>query len=147
MKAIENILVPTDFSEHSVYALGYAADLAKRYSAKITLVHVYPVVNFAAAEGFSLYTPEQLTALLTELSQQLKAAEAHVRAEGVDAVQSTLVQGDAFRELVALSPKFDLVVIGTHGRTGFKHALIGSVAEKLVRSASCPVLTVRKVAA
>lgn len=143
MNPIKKILVPTDFSEHSEFALGYAADFSKRYEAALTVVHVYPVVNYAAAEGFALYTPQQLTALLTELGNQLKAQETKLVLDGVATVASALVQGDAYQELLRLAPGFDLIVMGTHGRTGFKHALIGSVAEKLVRTAPCPVLTVR----
>ncbi|MEY4581577.1 MAG: hypothetical protein RL701_6280 [Pseudomonadota bacterium] len=143
MKPIQKLLVPTDFSEHSAFALEWGADLAKRYGASLTLVHVYPVVNYAAAEGFALYTPQQLANLLTQLDQQLKAAAAQARAAGLTAVETSLVQGDAYQELLALAPNYDLVVMGTHGRTGLKHALLGSVAEKLVRTATCPVLTVR----
>ena len=146
MQPIQKILAPTDFSEHSQYALQYAADLAKRYGAALSLVHVYPVVNYAAAEGFALYTPEQLTALLHELGKQLQAAEATVRAAGVTKVDGALLQGDAYQELLALTSSYDLIVMGTHGRTGLRHALIGSVAEKLVRTATCPVFTVRKPA-
>jgi nucleotide-binding universal stress UspA family protein len=146
MQPIQKILAPTDFSQHSEYALQYAVDLAKRYGASLSLVHVYPVVNYASAEGFALYTPEQLTALLHELGQQLHATEATARAAGVTRVDGTLVQGDAYQELLALTPSFDLIVMGTHGRTGLRHALMGSVAEKLVRSATCPVFTARKPA-
>jgi len=141
MKPFEKILVPTDFSEHSQFALGYAADLAKRYDAVLTLVHVYPIVNYAAAEGFALYTPQQLAVLLSELSDRLKAEETELVAEGVR-VTGSLLQGDAYKELLELSAQYDLIVMGTHGRTGFRHALLGSVAEKLVRTARCPVLTV-----
>jgi nucleotide-binding universal stress UspA family protein len=147
MKPIHKILVPTDFSEHSAYALSYAVDLAKRYDATVTLAHVYPVVNYAAAEGFALYTPEQLAELLTKLGEQLKAAEDQARALGLSRIDTTLLQGDAYKEVRELSASYDLIVMGTHGRTGFKHALIGSVAEKLVRTAPCPVLTVRQHAA
>lgn len=143
MKPIHKILVPTDFSEHSVYALSYAVDLAQRYEASVTLAHVYPVVNYAAAEGFALYTPEQLAELLGKLGQQLTAAEQRARALGLERMDSTLLQGDAYKEVLAMSAAYDLIVMGTHGRTGFKHALMGSVAEKLVRTAPCPVLTVR----
>jgi nucleotide-binding universal stress UspA family protein len=143
MKPIQKILVPTDFSEHSHVALGYAAEMAKGYSASISLAHVYPVVNYAAAEGFALYTPEQLAQLRAELGAQLRTAEDELRAQGVSHVDATLVQGDAFKELVALAPAYDMIVMGTHGRTGFKHALIGSIAEKVVRTVTCPVLTVR----
>jgi universal stress protein A len=145
MKPIHKILVPTDFSEHSAYALEYAVELARRFDeASITLAHVYPVVNYAAAEGFALYTPEQLADLLTKLAEQLKAEEDQVRALGWTRIDTTLLQGDAYKETLDLAASYDLIVMGTHGRTGFKHALIGSVAEKLVRTAPCPVLTVRK---
>jgi universal stress protein A len=144
MKPIHKILVPTDFSEHSAYALSYAVDLAKRYDASVTLAHVYPVVNYAAAEGFALYTPEQLAELLTNLSEQLKAEEEQARALGLTRMDSSLLQGEAYKEVLSLAAGYDLIVMGTHGRTGFKHALMGSVAEKLVRTAPCPVLTVRK---
>ena len=144
MKPIHKILVPTDFSEHSAYALSYAVDLAQRYEAAVTLAHVYPVVNYAAAEGFALYTPQQLTELLSKLGDQLKLAEEQARALGLSSIDSTLLQGDAYKEVLELAGGYDLIVMGTHGRTGFRHALLGSVAEKLVRTAPCPVLTVRK---
>ena len=143
MHPIRKILVPTDFSEHSALALSYASDLAKRYSAAVTLLHVYPVVNYAAAEGFALYTPEQLAKLISQLSVQLKASEDQARSQGVTEIGSSMLQGDAYHEILEQAAGFDLVVMGTHGRTGLKHALMGSVAEKLVRTAPCPVLTVR----
>lgn len=143
MQPIRKILVPTDFSEHSELAVTYAVDLAKRYNATLSLIHVYPVVNYAAAEGFALYTPEQLAKLMTQLDDQMKAAQEQARAAGATELDSSMLQGDAYQELVKLASHYDLVVMGTHGRTGFKHALLGSVAEKLVRTSPCPVLTVR----
>jgi nucleotide-binding universal stress UspA family protein len=145
MRPVQKILVPLDFSAQSAEALAYAADLARRYDASLTLAHVYQPVNYAAAEGFRLYTPEQLTTLLDELHQQLRAAEAEARAIGAPRIALVTLQGDPFSELLELARKesFDMIVMGTHGRTGFRHALLGSIAEKLVRSAPCPVLTVR----
>src|SRR4051812_8574748 len=135
MRPVQQILVPLDFSAQSAEALAYAADLARRYDASLTLAHAYQVVNYAAAEGFRLYTPEQLTSLLDELHQQLRAAEADARAAGVTRVELVTLQGEPFEELLGLARKrsFDMIVMGTHGRTGFKHALLGSIAEKLVR--------------
>jgi nucleotide-binding universal stress UspA family protein len=147
MHPIRKILVPTDFSEHSALALTYAADLAKRYNASVTLLHIYPVVNYAAAEGFALYTPEQLAKLITQLNTQLKASEEQARTQGVVDVGSSMLQGDAYQEILEQADDFDLVVMGTHGRTGLKHALMGSVAEKIVRTSPCPVLTVRSPSA
>lgn len=143
MNPIRKILVPTDFSEHSSLALTYAIDLAKRYDAALTLLHVYPVVNYAAAEGFALYTPEQLAKLITQLTTQLRAIEDEARKAGAGQISSVMEQGDAYQEILEQAPGFDLIVMGTHGRTGLKHALMGSVAEKIVRTSPCPVLTVR----
>jgi nucleotide-binding universal stress UspA family protein len=143
MTPIRKILVPNDFSEHSKHALGYAADLAQSYSAAITLVHVFPIVNYAAAEGFTLYTPEQLTAVRNDLEARLMADLTELRALGVSEVERVVVQGDPSRELIALAPGFDMIVMGTHGRGGVKHVLLGSVTERIVRSVTCPVLTVR----
>lgn len=143
MTSIRKILVPTDFSEHSALALSYAVDLAKRYDAALTLLHVYPVVNYAAAEGFALYTPEQLAKLITQLTTQLRAIEDEARKGGVGQISSLMEQGDAYKEILELAGGYDLIVMGTHGRTGLKHALMGSVAEKIVRTSPCPVLTVR----
>jgi len=143
MKPIRKILVPTDFSEHSALALNYAIDLARRYDAALTLLHVYPVVNYAAAEGFALYTPEQLAKLISQLTTQLRAIEDDARSAGAAQISSVMEQGDAYQEILEQANAFDLVVMGTHGRTGLKHALMGSVAEKLVRTSPCPVLTVR----
>ena len=143
MNPIRKILVPTDFSPHSAVALTYAIDLAKRYEAALTLLHVYPVVNYAAAEGFALYTPEQLATLITQLSSQLRALEDEARKAGAGLLSSVMEQGDAYKEIMAQASGFDLIVMGTHGRTGLKHALMGSVAEKIVRTSPCPVLTVR----
>ena len=143
MNAIRKVLVPTDFSERSKLALTYAVDLVKRYDAELTLLHVYPVVNYAAAEGFALYTPEQLAKLITQLTTQLRALEDDAREAGVEKISSLMEQGDAYQEILELASGFDLIVMGTHGRTGLKHALMGSVAEKVVRTSPCPVLTVR----
>jgi nucleotide-binding universal stress UspA family protein len=143
MNPIRKILVPTDFSEHSALALTYAIDLAKRYEAALTLLHVYPVVNYAAAEGFALYTPEQLAKLITQLTSQLQAIEEGARKAGAGQISSLMEQGDAYQEILEQAPSVDLIVMGTHGRTGLKHALMGSVAEKIVRTSPCPVLTVR----
>jgi nucleotide-binding universal stress UspA family protein len=146
MRPIHSVLVPVDFSEHSHEALLYAGDLAQRYGARLTLAHVYPVVNYAAADGFMLFTPEQLTALKAQLEQQLTDAANVARSAGATQVALVLLQGDPFTELNAYARRetSDLIVMGTHGRAGWRHALLGSVAEKLVRSASCPVLTVHK---
>lgn len=146
MNPFNRILVPIDFSTHSDEAIRYAADLSRRYGASVTLCHVYHPVAYPLPEGFVLYSPEQLTGLLTEFRDML--AKAKVQAESVGAldVGTKLLQGVAWDEIVrfAKSENFDLIVMGTHGRTGLKHALLGSISEKVVRTAPCPVLTVHE---
>jgi nucleotide-binding universal stress UspA family protein len=85
--------------------------------------------------------------LTADLEKSLEAEARSVEDAGVAAVHTMLIQGVAQAEIVRLASEqgFDLIVMGTHGRTGLRHALLGSVAEKVVRKASCPVLTVRAV--
>jgi len=146
MPAIRRILVPTDFSPHSNEATAWAADLAARYNAAIVLVHVYQPVSMILPEGFVLKSAEDIAELLHSLDTALAEAKAQLSrvAPGV-AIDSVLLQGAPFAEIVrhARENSFDLIVIGTHGRSGLRHALLGSVAEKVVRKAPCPVLTVR----
>ena len=146
MPAIERILVPTDFSPHSKEATAWAAALAGRFGASITLCHVYQPVSMILPEGFVLKSAEEIATLLHALDASLAEARAELAglAPGVT-VDSVLLQGAPFAEIVrhARENRFDLIVVGTHGRTGLRHALLGSVAEKVVRKAPCPVLTVR----
>jgi universal stress protein A len=146
MPEIRRILVPTDFSPHSNEATAWAADLAGRYGASIMLVHVYQPVSMILPEGFVLKSADEIATLLHSLDSALAEARAQLAriAPGV-AIDSALLQGSPFAEIVrhAREGGYDLIVIGTHGRTGLRHALLGSVAEKVVRKAPCPVLTVR----
>jgi nucleotide-binding universal stress UspA family protein len=145
MRPFKKILVPVDFSPHSDEAIRTVADLARRYEASVTLAHVYEVVAYALPEGYVLQTATQLADMLTEFSKLLAAAKAKAEAAGAPRVETIQLQGSPAWQIVdfATSKGFDLIVMGTHGRTGLKHALIGSVAERVVRLAPCPVLTVR----
>jgi universal stress protein A len=146
MSQVKRILVPTDFSETSDFATGYAIDIAFRYGASIRFVNVLEDLNYLAVypEGyFDLPGPRQrliddATGRLAELVKQCETAR-------VEASFSVL-SGHAARTIVdeAATPDVDLIVMGTHGRSGFAHLFLGSVAEKVVRSAPCPVLTVRQ---
>jgi len=146
MPEIQRILCPTDFSPHSNEATAWAADLAGRYRASITLVHVYQPVSMILPEGFVLKSADDIAELLHSLDRALAEARSELArtAPGVD-IDSVLLQGAPFAEIVrhARESGCDLIVLGTHGRTGLRHALLGSVAEKVVRKAHCPVLTVR----
>jgi nucleotide-binding universal stress UspA family protein len=145
MRAIQKILVPIDFSPHAAEATAWAADLARRYDASLTLLHVLQPVAMALPEGYVLMSANALSDLMTELDRALARARKDVEATERISPETKLVQGAPFAEIVqfARDGGFDLIVMGTHGRTGLKHALLGSVTEKVVRKAPCPVLTVR----
>lgn len=135
---IKRILVPVDFSEASLEALGHAVDLAKRYSGELLLLHVVEPVYYAvpAMEVIA----EQQTFARAELA---RLAEKLVE-QGVTC-HTLLRTGTSHLEIVeaALGNAADIIVMATHGRTGFSHLMMGSVAERVVRTSVCPVLTVR----
>lgn len=144
MAPFKKILVPVDFSPHADAALATALDVAKHYDASITLVHVFEPVSLAMPEGSGFYASGQISDAMRETEKALTRAreDASARAgKPVEAVQRT---GSPPHEIVdfARSRSFDLIVVGTHGRTGLAHMLIGSVAERVVRAATCAVLTV-----
>ena len=145
MRAIKSILVPVDFSAHSTRALEYAVDLAHRYEASLEIVYVYQAIAFAMPEGYILVTPDQLAEILSRFQLQLEAVKRHAIANGVPNVHTALLQGDPIQEIVQRvgDREHDLIVMGTTGRTGVKRVFLGSVAENVVRLATCPVLTVR----
>ena len=147
-RSITRILVPVDFSEPSDAALEYATGLAERLGASLHLLHVFEdplwTTGAMAAEMY-VPVPEGLReALLANARTQL--AE---RANKLDAERFHLTTDVYMGPIAAGITEFatqkqiDLIVIGTHGRGGMSHLLLGSVAERVVRSAPCPVLTVR----
>jgi nucleotide-binding universal stress UspA family protein len=141
-----SILVPVDFSEHSARALECAKTLAAKFGASIHVLTVVP-------DPFVLPDPGPWYVPLPEgYAEGLRHdAESHVQGLFTDAERATLnpeaavAFGDPYREILgyAKGAAIDLIVMGTHGRGGVAHALLGSVAEKVVRTAPCPVLTVR----
>ena len=145
MAPFSKILVPVDFSKHSERATALAVELARRFEASLTLLHVYSIPTYPLPEGYVLASPEVVADLMEKTSVAIKEVRARVLAQGVAKVDALLVEGSAFAEIVrtAREKHFDLIVMGTHGRSGLKHALMGSVAEKVVRKAPCPVLSVR----
>ncbi len=144
----KNLLVSTDFSPASMLAVDAAAKLASAFGAKVTLAHVFDPAPLAPAPASQLTTAEQL---LVEQSyeQRLHEELERVRDEKLDAlddVKVALILGKNAAESLcryAEKEQIDLIVIATHGRTGLARMLIGSVAERVVRHASCPVLTLR----
>jgi universal stress protein A len=145
MKTIAKILVPVDFSSHSSEAVRFAADMSNRYNASLELLHVFHVTTYALPEGYIVPSHAQVQQALKELESQLEAAKNAATEAGAGTVRTTLVQGGVTTEILrfAKENECDLIVMGTHGRTGMKHLLMGSVAEQIVRVANCPVLTLR----
>jgi nucleotide-binding universal stress UspA family protein len=144
MAGLTRILVPTDFTETSDHALTWAIDLAKRLGASITVMHAYeiPIVSFP--DGALLATPEIAGRLADASRTALDAAVQKHAGTGV-ALDSVLREGAAWEEINAVADLIDadMVVIGTHGRRGFSRALLGSVAENVVRTGHRPIVTIR----
>jgi nucleotide-binding universal stress UspA family protein len=139
---LKRILVPTDFGDGAAKALDVAVSLAKKYGASITLLHVYeiPVYPYPGAlVDFDFVTPIREAA-----QKELTAAFDALKLRGVEG-RAELLFGVPWSAIldVAEHRKADLIVMGTHGRKGVMHALLGSVAEKVVRLSPVPVLTVR----
>jgi nucleotide-binding universal stress UspA family protein len=138
MIAPRNILVATDFGEAAETALAYGRALARTFGASLHLLHVKEntFLRPIAGDPHALYE-----AALRNVNQRLTDEDYHVlRVRGV--VEISDDPADAIAQY-ARTADIDLIVTGTHGRTGMEHALIGSVAERVVRTAPCPVLTVR----
>ena len=137
------ILVPTDFSEESKAAIRYATRLAERFGASIHLAYV---IDSLGELKDAEVVPWSATTTDATLVLKRKLAElANDEIEELVPVYPHVVPGRAFEEIVSLARAFfcDLIVISTHGRTGMSRAIIGSVAERVVRHAHCPVLVVR----
>jgi nucleotide-binding universal stress UspA family protein len=143
------ILAPTDFSEDSKLALSYAITLAEKFSSEIIVVHVdqplAPVMVSELNPGLDVSTMNRIAeeGRLMAL-KELDGATARLRESGVKA-RGLMRVGAPFLEIIhaAQGEAADLIVMGTHGRTGLAHVLMGSVAERVVNKAPCPVLTVR----
>ena len=136
---IRHILVPIDFSADAEEALEAAMALAKQFQSRLTLMHVIqlPVVTEVDLSGY--YADIESSA-----QQEMENYQKRVAAAGL-AVDVLLETGAPFRQIVdaAETRQADLIVMGTHGRTGMQHLLIGSVAERVVRLAPCPVMVMR----
>jgi nucleotide-binding universal stress UspA family protein len=144
---LDHILCPTDFSDFSARALERAVGLAGFFEAQVTALHVFP---FAMPAGPGLpYFPLPAEATRSRREEAFKELQAFVAPfldRGV-VIETRLREGDPSREIEALARTLpaDLLVMGTHGRSGFEHLLLGSVTEKVLRRVPCPVLTVGHV--
>ncbi|MCX5675672.1 MAG: universal stress protein [Planctomycetota bacterium] len=148
MTQLKRILVPTDFSDHSERAAAYAVELARRYEAdEIHCVHVSDIpADLLATSAYYMTGPsEQFVEQVREEGR--KSLDAFARKNFKDRpVKTVFLEGRPFVEIIrfARENQIDLIVISTHGRSGIKHALFGSVAEQVVRKAPCPVLVVKR---
>ena len=144
MGVFKHILVPTDFGEPSTRALHTAMELAKDMGARLSLIHVWEVPAWAYG-GIEFTAVDYLTPVQEAAEKDLDEAVASVR-DKIPGSEGILRQGVAWKEILAAieSTHADLVVMGTHGRYGLGHAILGSVAEKVVRLSPVPVLTVRE---
>ena len=139
-----HILVPTDFSEYADHALDYALQLAKVLKARLTFLHVIHLTPLAMGEMGAAGLVPYLEDIEADAQQRMQAILTRVNQEGLQS-ETAVVQGVPFQMIIdrAGANDIDLIVMGTHGRTGLTHVLIGSVAEKVVRMAPCPVLVTR----
>jgi len=140
--SFQKLLVATDFSESSQQALELALQLAEKFSSELTLVHSWEAPDYSYAAG--LYVPVDLIAPIERAAAaRLEEATAQLKTR-FPAAKSLLRAGVAWEQVLAAATesKADLIVMGTHGRQGLERALLGSVAEKVVRLSSIPVLTV-----
>jgi nucleotide-binding universal stress UspA family protein len=140
MLSIHTILHPTDFSPPSGAAFQVACALARDYAARLVLLHVKPPEMMYAGEGYVLPPdPEAVRKELQDELARLRPPDLALR------VERLLKEGDAVREILHAAKEVhaDLIVLGTHGRTGVGRLLMGSVGEAVLRKAPCPVLTVK----
>lgn len=145
MKDFKTILFATDFSESSDYSFSYALSLAKKFNARLLIIHV--INEPVDLRGF--YVPhisfDKLEEEIEEGAQKMmeKFCRTHIR--DYDNYETFIVPGIPFDEIIkkATETSADLIVMGTHGRTGLDHVLFGSTAEKVVRKSPVPVMTIR----
>ncbi|AGA29173.1 universal stress protein [Singulisphaera acidiphila] len=146
MIEIRSILAPTDFSKHAAKAVRYACLLAERLGAELHLLHA--LSDIVPVGPDPMLTPVLPPEYYTEAKEQaLAALDRTLEPDWGQpaAIKTSVSWGDPVEEIVAYAREeaIDLIVVATHGRTGLSHVLLGSVAERIVREAPCPVLTIR----
>ena len=149
MVSIKKILVPTDFSESATAAYAYAKELAAIFKSQIILIHVYEPIVFYSEAPIGMPDLVDIEKNIHASSDQSldRIIDQHFKKENEEqpAVEKMLIQGKPFIEIirVAKEQSVDLIIMSTHGRSALEHILLGSVTEKVVRKAPCPVLTIR----
>jgi nucleotide-binding universal stress UspA family protein len=143
---IRKILAPTDFSEYGAIGVEYAVDLAKHFQADLVLIHVVGEEVFTVmGEGATALPIDQMVEDRRSEMGEFVSRVVRPRLGSQGVVKQIVVLGSPFAKIIATaeSEAADLIVMSTHGRTGLSHLLIGSVTEKVIRKAACPVLSVR----
>jgi nucleotide-binding universal stress UspA family protein len=144
MIAIKNILCPTDFSSYSDHALSYAMEFAGRFGATVHVHHALNVPYMAMAYEIG---PDVVAAreIAEKTAKEGLAEKARLLSEAGVAVETHLTVGTPFVDVVTLAREksIDLIIIATHGRSALKQVFMGSTAERVVRKAPCPVLSVK----
>jgi universal stress protein A len=134
------ILVPTDFSPCSRAALDLAIEMARGFTSSLSLLHI------VVPSEYALGRQDVIAMVLDGVRASLAEERRHAVEAGLGNVETVLGEGSAARQIVKTAHQgdYDLIVMGTHGRSGLDHLIIGSVAENVVRHARCEVLTVRQ---
>lgn len=150
MVNIRRVLYPTDFSKHSLVALPFAVDIAGRYNAELHCLHVIePIPEFTEMD---MYIPPLTPPTPLSLEKMQKTAKQRLETflrDGIPEIAGSVIKkvtsGKPFVEIIRYcrEENIDLIVLGTHGHSALASMLLGSVVEKVVRKAPCPVLTVR----
>lgn len=145
MIIVKNILLPTDFSPCAKHALQYALSLATLFKAKLHILYVVPKMNVSISAGGVMYP---VFKVYEDMEEKAKKKMHHLIPkrflEQIE-INNIIVRGTPYVEIIKVAKKqnIDLITIATHGRTGISHTLMGSTAERVVRKAPCPVLTIK----
>jgi nucleotide-binding universal stress UspA family protein len=147
--AFKTILMPTDFSEPSQRALEYATELGRRLGASLHLLHViyFPIETAASPEGYWLDLGGIRQQMREDAERRIQALASSL--QGIEATTQVVEGTTPARAIVSVAKErpVQMIVMGTHGHGGVTHLLLGSVAERVVRTAACPVLTVSAASA
>ena len=140
----QHILVPIDFSEYADHALDYAIALGKALQAHLTVLHVIHLTPWVVGDMGTSFSGTLLEQVETEAQQLMQASLGRIHDASLQG-DTVIAHGIPFQVIIetAKDKNVNLIVMGTHGRTGLPHTLMGSVAEKVVRLAPCPVLVTR----
>lgn len=142
---VEKILFPTDFSEGSFHALPFAVDLSKHYNSKLYILHVIYDVAKATDSHIPHVSSDELYKEMSAWAQGEIESCCIEEIRGLPNVEKVVLKGIPYEEVIkfAEKQKIDMIVMGTYGRKGLERFLFGSTAERVVRRAPCPVMTVR----